>query len=75
MRVLGVTALDELAETTIGKEISLPGFRQQCASWNKSDQLKDLSHKSVARSPLSIGRIFLLNFVRGHPLYLFKAVT
>jgi len=25
--------------------------------------------------PTIIRRIFLLNFVRGHPLYLFKAVT
>jgi hypothetical protein len=46
--MLGVTGVDDLAETTSGKRSSLVGIRQECASWNKSDQVKNLIHNSVA---------------------------
>jgi hypothetical protein len=37
LRMLGVTGLDDLAETTSGKRSSLTGFEQERDSWNKSD--------------------------------------
>jgi hypothetical protein len=54
--MLGVTGVDDLAETTSGKRSSLAGFRQECASWNKSDQVKNLIHNSVAHQ----GNLFRL---------------